>query len=267
VTACRLAHRVDGPLGAPTVVLSNSLGSTWAMWEPQVPALSETHRVLRYDHRGHGGSATPAGPYSVAELGEDLVALLDELDVATASFVGLSLGGMVGMWVAAHHPERIEHLVLMCTSAVPGASASWEERAALVQADGTAAVADAVVGRWFTPEFAASDPALVSRMTAMVSATPAVGYAACCHAIAGLDLRAECRRIAAPTLVLGGAEDPAMPPATHARLVAELVPDARYVELSPAAHLASVEQAEAVTALVLAHLSGRDVRVDEGMQP
>jgi 3-oxoadipate enol-lactonase len=237
------------------------------MWDPQVPALSETHRVLRYDHRGHGGSATPAGPYAVADLAGDLIALLDELDVATASFVGLSLGGMVGMWVAAHHPERIDQLVLICTSALPGASTSWEERAALVHADGTAAVADAVVGRWFTPEFAARRPELVSQMTAMVSATPAAGYAACCQAIAGLDLRAECRRIAAPTLVLGGAEDPAMPPAAHARLVADLVPDSRYVELSPAAHLASVEQADAVTMLVLTHLSGRDVRVDEGMQP
>ena len=267
MTACPLAHRFDGPLGAPPVILSNSLGSTWAMWDPQVPALSETHRVLRYDHRGHGGSATPAAPYSIADLGQDLIALLDDLDVATASFVGLSLGGMVGMWVAAHHPERIDQLVLICTSALPGASTSWQERAALVQADGTGAVADAVVGRWFTPEFATREPGLVTRMTAMVSATPAAGYAACCQAIAGLDLREECRRIATPTLVIGGAQDPAMPPAAHSRLVADLVADARYVELSPAAHLASVEQAEAVTTLVLAHLSGRDVRVDEGIQP
>jgi 3-oxoadipate enol-lactonase len=265
VTTCRVAHRVDGPDGAPPVVLSNSLGATWAMWDPALSALTTTNRVVRYDHRGHGGSPTPPGPYDIADLGTDVIALLDRLAIETTSFVGLSLGGMVGIWLAAHHPGRIESLALICTSALPGGDAAWADRASLVRAQGTAAVADAVVGRWFTPEFADREPELVSRMVAMVSATSAEGYAACSGAIEGLDLRAECRSISAPTLVVAAAEDPAMPPEQHGRVIADLIPGGRYVVLSPAAHLANVEQAEAVTALLLEHLSASGSRVDEGM--
>ena len=266
MTACQVAHRVDGPEGAPPVVLSNSLGTTWRMWDPQLAALSAAHLVVRYDHRGHGASPVPPGPYDIADLDEDVVALLDRLGIEQTSFVGLSLGGMVGIWLAAQHPERIARLVLICTSASPGAATSWEQRASLVQAHGTAAVAAAVVGRWFTPAFAGREPELVSRLASMLSATPADGYAACCRAIAGLDLRDECRRITAPTLVAGGAQDPAMPPAAHAQVIADLVPAARYVELAPAAHLANVEQAGVVIDLLLEHLSVSGFRVDGGMQ-
>ena len=266
MTVCQVAHRVDGPEGAPPVVLSNSLGTTWRMWDQQLPALSAAHLVVRYDHRGHGASPVPPGPYDIAGLGEDVIALFDRLGIERTSFIGLSLGGMVGIWLASQHPERITRLVLICTSAAPGAAPSWEQRAALVQAHGTAAVAAPVVGRWFTPAFADREPELVSRMTAMLSATRADGYAACCRAIAGLDLRAECRRIIAPTLVAGGAQDPAMPPAAHTQVIADLVPAARYVELSPAAHLANVEQAAVVTDLLLEHLNVSGSRVDGGMQ-
>lgn len=251
---CRVAHRVDGPHGAPPVVLSSSLGATWQMWDPQLPALTATNRVVRFDHRGHGTSPTPAGPYDIADLGADVIALLDRMAIETASFVGLSLGGMVGIWLAAHHPRRVEALVLICTSALPGAEADWRARASLVRDEGTASVAEAVVGRWFTPEFAAREPELVSRMVAMVSATSADGYAACCGAIEGLDLRAECRRIGVPTLVVGAAEDPAMPPEQHGRVISDLITGSRYVELSPAAHLANVEQPEVVTRLLQEHL-------------
>ena len=260
-----LAYRVDGPDSGPPVVLSNSLGTTWAMWDAQVPALVRANRVVRHDHRGHGASPVPPGPYDIADFGADVVALLDRLDIERTSFVGLSLGGMVGMWVAAHHPDRIERLVLICTSARPGAPDAWAQRAALVDDGGTAAVAESVVARWFTPAFAQQQPDVVTEMTAMLLATPTEGYAASCRAIEGLDLRAECERIAVPTLVAAGAEDPAMPPAEHGRLVADLVPGARYVELSPAAHLASVEQASVVTELVLEHLRPAESRSDERM--
>jgi 3-oxoadipate enol-lactonase len=266
VTPCRVAHRVDGPQGAPPVVLSSSLGATWQMWDPQVPALTRTNRVVRFDHRGHGASPTPPGPYAIDDMGADVIALLDRLAIETTSFVGLSLGGMVGIWLAAHHPRRIETLVLICTSARPGAEAAWRTRASLVRDEGAAAVAEAVVGRWFTPELAEREPELVSRMVSMVSATSAAGYAACCGALEGLDLRAECRRIVAPTLVVAAAEDPAMPPEQHGRVIGELTPGSRYVELSPAAHLANVEQPEAVTGLLLEHLRASASRVDEGMQ-
>jgi 3-oxoadipate enol-lactonase len=265
VTPCRVAHRVDGPEAAPPVVLSNSLGATWQMWDPQVPALTVTNRVVRYDHRGHGNSPTPPGPYDIAGMGADVIALLDRLAIETTSFVGLSLGGMVGIWLAAHHPRRIKTLVLICTSALPGAEAAWRTRASLVRNEGTAVVADAVVGRWFTPQLAEREPELVARMVAMVSATSADGYAACCSALEGLDLRAECRRIGAPTLVVAGAEDPAMPPEQHGRVIGELIAGSRYVELSPAAHLVNVERPEVVTDLLLEHLRVPASRVDEGM--
>jgi 3-oxoadipate enol-lactonase len=266
VTPSRVAHRVDGPQGAPSVVLSNSLGATWQMWDPQLPALTATKRVARYDHRGHGASPTPPGPYDIADLGADVIALLDRLAIEATSFVGLSLGGMVGMWLAAHHPSRIETLALICTSALPGAETAWRTRASLVRNEGTAAVADAVVGRWFTPELAEREPELVSRMVAMVSATSAEGYAACCGVLERLDLRAECRRIGAPTLIVAGAEDPAMPPEQHGRVVSELIAGSRYVELSPAAHLVNVEQPEVVTGLLLEHLGASPSPVDDGMQ-
>jgi len=258
VTPCRVAHRADGPPGAPPVVLANSLGATWQMWDPQLAALTRTNRVVRFDHRGHGASPTPPGPYAIADMGADVIALLDRLAIERMSFVGLSLGGMVGIWLAAHHPGRVDSVVLICTSALPGAAESWRTRAALVRDQGVAAVADAVVARWFTPGFAEREPELVSRMVAMVSATPADGYAACCGALEGLDLRAECGRIGVPTLVVAAAEDPAMPPREHGRVISGLIHGSRYVELSPAAHLANVEQPEVVTDLLLEHLDARE---------
>lgn len=264
--ACEVAYRLDGPADAPPVVLSNSLGCTWTMWDPQVPQLVSSQRVVRYDHRGHGASPTPAGPYDIAGLGGDVVALLDRLAIERTSFVGASFGGMVAMWLAAHHPRRIDRLVLICTSALPGSPEAWEQRASLVEARGTAAVAEVVVGRWFTPAFAAREPHVVAQMRAMVAGTPDAGYAACCRVLAALDLRNACERIVAPTLVLAGAEDPAMPPDAHGQVVAQLIPNARYVELSPAAHLANVEQAERVADLVLDHLAGASVASEEGTE-
>jgi 3-oxoadipate enol-lactonase len=246
-------------------VLANSLGATWQMWDPQLPALTRTSRVVRFDHRGHGLSPTPPGPYAIADLGADVIALLDRLAIETTSFVGISLGGMVGIWLAAHHPRRIEALVLICTSALPGAEEAWRTRASVVRHKGAAAVAETVVARWFTPELAEREPELVSRRVAMVSATSADGYAACCDALVGLDLRAECRHIDAPTLVVAASEDPAMPPEEHGRVIGELIPGSRYVELSPAAHLANVEQPEVVTDLLQEHLRASASRVDEGM--
>ncbi len=245
---------VEGPADAPVVVLSNSLGSTLQMWEPQLPALRERFRVVRYDLRGHGGSPVLPGPYSLAELGIDVCQLLDRLGVARASFCGLSLGGMIGLWLAAHGPERIERLVVCCSSARLGPPEAWRDRAATVRAHGTAAVAATVVSRWFTPAFAQRDAALVRRMRAMVAATPAEGYAACCEAIERMDLEPVLPSVRAPTLVIAGADDPATPP-DHARRITAGVPAARLVVLDHAAHLASYERADAVTPLLLDHLS------------
>jgi 3-oxoadipate enol-lactonase len=235
-------------------VLSNSLGSSSEIWDRQVPALAERARVVRYDHRGHGRSPVPPGPYTIALLGEDVVRLLDLLRVERASFCGLSLGGMVGMWLAAHAPDRIDRLVLLCTSPLLPRE-PWLERARMVRADGTAAVADAVVGRWFTPDFAAREPELVATMRAMVAATPAEGYAACCDAIAAMDLRGELPGIRAPTLVLGAEEDPAIP-VEHSAAIAAAIPGARLAVIPDAAHLPTVEQHALVTRHILEHLEG-----------
>jgi len=249
-----LNQRINGPEGAPVVVLSNSLGASMEMWSPQVPALSVRYRVLRYDQRGHGGSPTPPGPYDIPDLGHDVIDLLDEHGIERAHFCGLSLGGMTGMWLAAHAPERVERLVLLCTSAYFGAPGVYAERAVAVRAEGTESVADAGVERWFSEGFREREPGTVERFRAMIASQDDDGYAECCGALDRLDLRDELPRIASPALVIAGAQDPATPPDPHARLLAEQIPGARLEVLDPAAHLANVERAETVTELILEHL-------------
>jgi 3-oxoadipate enol-lactonase len=250
-------HVVEGPAGAPAVVLSHSLGTRLEMWEPQAAALARRFRVVRYDLRGHGRSSVPPGPYEIADLGTDLVALLDRLAIARAHLVGLSLGGMLSLWTAAHHPERVGRLVVCCSSALLGPPEGWAARAAEVRAAGTAAVAGAVVARWFTPGFARSNPARVAELRAQLEATPAEGYAACCGAIERMDLRADLPRVRAPTLAIAGADDPATPPA-HLALIAEGVAGGRLAVVDGAAHLASVEQPQAITRLVEEHLADKE---------
>ena len=255
MSAVALHHVEDGPAGGPAVLLLGSLGSTTAMWDGQVPALARSFRVLRPDLRGHGGSPVPEGPYEIADLGADVVALLDRLGIASAHVAGLSLGGMTAMWLAVHAPDRVDALTLLCTSARLGPPDAWATRAAQVRADGTGAVAGSVVGRWVTPEFAAANPETVARLRAMVAGTPDEGYAACCGAIERMDLTAELGAISAPVLTIAGAEDPATPP-EHLDLIAGRVrgPVRREV-LSPGAHLVTVERPEAVARLLLGHLT------------
>ncbi len=249
-----LHHEVAGPAGAPTVLLGGSLGTTLEMWDPQAPALAERLRVVRFDARGHGRSPVPSGPYEIADLGRDVLALMDALGIERAAYAGISIGGMVGMWLGSHAPERIDCLALMCTSAhLPPASA-WAERAATVRAAGsTGAVADAVVARWLTEPFARAHPGLLADLRAMLVAQPRDGYAACCGAIERMDLRPDLGAIRARVLVIAGEDDRATPP-EHARVIAGAIPGARLEVLAPAAHLASVERPDAVARLLLDHL-------------
>jgi 3-oxoadipate enol-lactonase len=245
---------LDGPADAPVLVLAGSLGSTLEMWDPQVAALARTHRVLRYDHPGHGGSAPPEKPTTMAELARAPLALLDELGVERASVCGLSLGGMVAMWLAVHRPERVERLVLCCTSATLGPGGGWEERAATVRAAGSVEpIADAVLARWLTPAYAAAHPETRVRLRAMIAATPPEGYARCCEAIRAWEPLGELGAIRAPTVLVAGREDPSTPP-PHAEAIAARIAGARVELLSPAAHLANVEQADAVTRIIASHL-------------
>jgi len=249
-----VAATVGGPPRAPTVVLSNSLGSTPAMWDPQFPALVERLRVVRYDHRGHGESPVPPAPYELADLGADAIALLDRLGLERVHWCGLSLGGMVGMWMAINTPERIDRLVLCCTSARLGPAQMWMDRAATVRAEGVRAIADAGLERWLSPAFMEREPEAAARVKAMLIATPAEGYAACCGVIERMDQVDELDRIGAPTLVVAGAEDPATPP-DHAELIASRIPGARLEIVPDARHLATIEQPAAMTDLILGHLT------------
>jgi 3-oxoadipate enol-lactonase len=245
-----LAHRVDGPDGAPAVVLSNSLGTDMRMWDPQLAALTRRFRVVRYDTRGHGGSPVPQAEQTIAGLAEDLLGLLDHLGLARASVAGVSLGGMTAMQLASTAPERVDRLVLCATSARLGPPEMWRERADTVRAEGMAALADATLRRWFTP---AADPAIVARFEAMFRAIPADGYAACCAAVRDMDLRGRLPDVAAPALVLVGRDDPATPP-DHAELIAAAIPGARLTTIERGAHLVNVERADEVTAAMLEHL-------------
>jgi len=248
----RLRHQFDGPVGAPVLMLSNSLGSDLAMWEAQMPRLTRDHRVLRYDTRGHGQSAVPPGPYTIERLGRDVVALLDQLALDRVTFCGLSLGGMTGMWLGVHAPARIARLVLANTAARVAAPELYNARIDKVNAGGVAAISDAVLARWFTPAFIAREPATLNAMKAMMERTPASGYAACCAAIRDMDQREEVQAIAAPTLVIVGTHDGATPPA-DGHFLAERIPGARLVELD-AAHLSNIEAAPAFNATLASFL-------------
>ncbi len=253
MTSARLNYELSGPPGAPPLLLAGSLGTTMTMWDPQLPALTARFRVLRADPRGHGRSEVPAGPYTIGDIGSDLLALLDSLGIAKVSYCGLSLGGMAGMWLAAHAPGRIDRLALCCTSAWLPPAEGWTDRAARVRAHGTASIRDQIVDRWFTPDFLPRDPAAVTWAGNMLAATPPEGYAGCCEAIAAMDLRPDLAAISAPTLVIAGASDQAIPPA-HSAIIAAAIPDAR-MAVVPAAHLANVEAPEAVAALLIGHLT------------
>jgi 3-oxoadipate enol-lactonase len=242
-----------GPDDAPVLVLGGSLGTTLSMWDRVAPALAERLRVVRYDARGHGRSPEPPGPYTIAELGEDVLALFDRLGVEKASFCGLSIGGMVAQWLGANAADRIDKLVV-CAAASYVPDLGWEDRARTVRdAGSTAPIAEAVVGRWLTSGFAQERPELRDWLYDMLLASPAEGYAACCEAVASMDLRQDRTRITAPTLVIGGAQDPSLP-VEHSREIAAAIPGARLEVLDPAAHLLAVERADEVAALILDHL-------------
>ena len=250
----------SGPEDAPVLLLGGSLGTTLAMWESQLSALSTAHHVIAFDHRGHGGSPVPNGPYTIDDLGGDVLAMMDRLGIERASYAGLSIGGMVGQWLAINAPERIERLVLICTAAyLPSAASAYGERAATVRAAGTAAVvADAVVARWFTPEYAEAHPDVTGHYREMIGRIDPEGYAGCCEAIAAMDLRPGLSRITAPTLVIAGAQDPAITP-EHGQAIADSITGARFAVVDPAAHLANVERPDAITPLIAGHLDREEV--------
>lgn len=249
---------VDGAPGAPVLVLGSSLGTTAAMWAPQLPALVHRFRVVRWELPGHGGAPSRPGPITVGDLAADVRELLDHLGVERASVGGVSLGAMTAMALAANHPDRVERLVVACTAAhLPPASA-WHDRAALVRRDGTAPLLPTLLTRWFTAGFPGSHPEVVERAAAMLAGTDPQSYAACCEAIAGMDLRTDLAAIEAPTLVIAGADDPATPPAAALDLH-QAIAGSSLTVIAHAAHLANLEQPDAFSSVLLDHLAGSAV--------
>lgn len=244
-------YELTGPEQAPVVVLSNSLGTDLTMWDEQIAPLAEHFRVLRYDQRGHGKTPGPPGPYSLDQLGGDVLELLDGLGIEKAHFAGVSLGGMTGMWLAEHAPGRIDRLALICTSAELGPPQNWRDRAALTREKGTSELVEGSLARWFTPALAERSD-IVEKFGAMISACDDEGYAACAESIAAMDLLPRLDGITAGTLVVAGRDDAATPPA-HAERITEAIGGARLAVLDDAAHLANVEQARTVNHLLLDH--------------
>ncbi len=254
VNGTDLHARIDGPDGAPWLVLSNSLGATLEMWEPQVAAFSREFRVLRYDTRGHGGSTVPPGPYTIDQLGSDVVGLLDTLGIARAHFCGLSMGGATGMWLAVHASARIDRLVLCNTTPWLGTPEVMAARIATIRRDGMAALVEGILQRWFTETAISRHAATVERIRQTLLQTPVAGYIGCCEALRDMDQRADLARIMAPTLVIAGTYDQAPTPEA-ARAWASTIPDAGFVEL-PAAHLSNIGAAVEFNQQVLTFLLG-----------
>jgi 3-oxoadipate enol-lactonase/4-carboxymuconolactone decarboxylase len=250
-----LAYAIDGPDGAPVIVLLNSLGTSAAMWQWQVGPLAEQFRVLRIDTRGHGKSPAPGGTTTTVEdLGRDVLGVLDTLGIARVHLAGVSLGGVVAMWLAIHNPERIGRLALLCTSAFPGDPQGWLDRAAAARSGGMAYLADAVAHRWVTPALAERDPSVIDFLVRQLLDTDADTFAQCCELLAGLDLRPDLHRITARTLVIGADRDEALPP-PHSPTVADGIKGATLVEVGPAGHLAPVELPAVITDLLAEHFA------------
>lgn len=248
----QIHYRLEGPPGAPVLVLSNSLGTNLEMWNRQAPRFIERFRVLRYDSRGHGQSLVTPAPYTIERLARDAIALLESLQIERAHFCGLSMGGMIGMWIGIHAPERAGKLVLCNTAALIGPPERWDARIEDVRKGGLETIVSSVIERWFTPSFRERAPDAVEPIRQMLVKTNAEGYIACCQAIRDTDLRGEVSKIRLPTLVITGAHDPATPP-EDGRFIASKIQGARYVELN-AAHISNVEAQEQFTAEVMSFL-------------
>jgi 3-oxoadipate enol-lactonase len=244
-----------GDAARPPLLLGNSLGTTSQMWSAQIPELEQQFYVIAYDHPGHGKSESSAEPCEISDLGRAVVSVLDEVGVSRASYAGVSLGGMVGLWLAAN-TDRVDRLVVICTSAHLAAPDYWRERAAKVRANGMTAIVDPVVERWFTPTFARRHPHVVRDYKEMLAQSSPMGYAACCEAIGRLDLRADLAKVSAPTTVVAGADDQAIPP-EHGAAIAKAVAGSLFVTVADAAHLANVEQPAVITRLLLDQLSAK----------
>jgi 3-oxoadipate enol-lactonase len=249
----RVHYALTGTVRAPVLILSNSLGTTYSMWDLQLPALERKFRVLRYNTRGQGQTAVTPSPYTIEQLGRDVAHLMDELELEQAHFCGLSMSGMIGMWLALNAPARLQKLVLCNTAAQIGTAQGWNARIESVRQGGMKAVAQGVIDRWLTPEFRARSPQVAAMALRMLESSPPKGYIGCCAAVRDCDYRNGIAAIRVPTFVIAGSKDPATPP-EDSRFLADHIPGAQYVELN-SSHLSNLEAPEEFTNQLIEFLS------------
>ena len=247
-----LHYELSGISGADVLMLSNSLGSNLSMWDKALPIFESRYRVLRYDMRGHGKSSVPAGPYNINQLGADVLSLLDHLGIGRVDFCGLSIGGMLAMWLGIYAPQRVRRLILANTAARIGTHELWDQRIATAQTAGMSSLALLTLERWFTRSYRDEHHAEMGTIRAMVAATEAKGYVACCRLLRDTDLRSKISDVAAPSLIISGTHDPATPPSDGRAIHAALL-NSHYVELN-ASHLSAWERSEEFAAAALEFL-------------
>ncbi|HEV2194846.1 MAG TPA: 3-oxoadipate enol-lactonase [Candidatus Acidoferrum sp.] len=249
----QIHYSLEGQTGRPALILSNSLGADFSMWDPQMPEFLQSFRVLRSDTRGHGKSSVTPGPYTIEQLAKDVLELADGLQFERFHFCGLSMGGQIGMWLAANAPQRLNKLALCSTAAKIGTPEMWNARIAAVLKDGMKNVAAAAIERWFTPAFRAKNPSAIAHTQKVLETTSPEGYAACSAAVRDFDFREQLNKIRTPTLVISGTHDAATTPA-DGQFLANHISGGQYVELN-GAHLSNIEDAARFTQAVCTFLN------------
>ncbi|MEK5753853.1 3-oxoadipate enol-lactonase [Acinetobacter variabilis] len=249
----QINYQTFGDASKPALVFSNSLGTNYSMWQPQIEHFQQDYYVICYDTRGHGASSAPQGPYSLEQLGQDVVSLLDHLNIAKAAFCGISMGGLTGQWLAIHKPEHFNHVIVCNTAAKIGQEQAWQDRAALVREQGLAPIAATAASRWFTNPFIQSNPAVVAELSNDLGAGSPEGYANCCEALAKADVREQLSSIQIPVLIIAGQQDPVTTVA-DGQFMQQRIANSKLFEIN-ASHISNIEQPEAFNQAVQTFLA------------
>jgi len=249
----QINYQTFGDANKPALIFSNSLGTKYSMWQPQIEHFQQDHYVICYDTRGHGASSAPQGPYSLEQLGQDVVNLLDHLDIAKAAFCGISMGGLTGQWLAIHKSERFSQVIVCNTAAKIGQEQAWQDRAVLVREQGLAPIAATAASRWFTDPFIQSNPAVVAELSNDLGAGSPEGYANCCEALAKADVREQLSSIQIPVLIIAGQQDPVTTVA-DGQFMQQRIANSRLFEIN-ASHISNIEQPEAFNQAVQTFLA------------
>lgn len=249
----QINYQTFGDANKPALIFSNSLGTKYSMWQPQIEHFQQDHYVICYDTRGHGASSVPQGPYSLEQLGQDVVNLLDHLDIAKAAFCGISMGGLTGQWLAIHKPERFSQVIVCNTAAKIGQEQAWQDRAVLVREQGLAPIAATAASRWFTDPFIQSNAAVVAELSNDLGAGSPEGYANCCEALAKADVREQLSSIQIPVLIIAGQQDPVTTVA-DGQFMQQRIANSRLFEIN-ASHISNIEQPEAFNQAVQTFLA------------